>query len=142
MLILLFSVFLVKINDVGAFFTGQAFGKHKLIPWLSPKKTWEGFVGGVLVTIVGAVGVGSWLHRAGVTTLGDGPFAYPWALVWLGVLMAILSVAGDLVASMLKRDAAVKDSAQAIPGMGGVLDIFDSPLLAAPAAWFFWTRLV
>jgi phosphatidate cytidylyltransferase len=141
-LILLFSVFLVKINDVGAFFTGQSFGKHKLIPWLSPKKTWEGFVGGILVTVACAVGVGSWLHYAGVTTLGDGPFAYPWGLVWLGLLMAVFSVAGDLVASMLKRDAAVKDSGDAIPGMGGVLDIFDSPLLAAPAAWFFWTRLV
>lgn len=140
--ILLFSIFLVKINDVGALVTGSLFGKHKLIPWLSPEKTWEGFVGGILVTIACALGIGSWLHHAGVFTLPDGLCAYPWGLLWLGLLMAIFSVAGDLVASLLKRDAALKDSSQAIPGMGGVLDILDSPLLAAPVAWFFWTRLV
>jgi phosphatidate cytidylyltransferase len=140
--ILLFSVFLVKINDVGAYFTGRTFGKHKLIPWLSPGKTWEGFVGGILVTIACAVGVGSWLHFAGVAALPDGAWAYPWGLIGFGLLMGLLSVAGDLVASLLKRDAAVKDSGDSIPGMGGVLDILDSPLLAAPVAWFFWTRVV
>ena len=139
--VLLFSVFLVKANDIGAFFVGRALGKHKLIPWLSPKKTWEGFVGGVVVTIACSLALGHWLCHAGVVTLPAGPLAYPWGLLWFGLLMAIFSVAGDLAASLLKRDAAVKDSGGAIPGMGGVLDVLDSPLLAAPVAWFFWTRL-
>lgn len=140
--VLLFSVFLVKVNDMGAFFTGRTFGKRKLIPWLSPKKTWEGFFGGVIVTVACAVGVGAWLQHAGVISLPDGPMGWPWGLVVLGLLMALFSVAGDLVASLLKRDAAVKDSGHVIPGMGGVLDVLDSPLLAAPMAWFFWTRIV
>lgn len=140
--ILLFSMFLVKINDVGAFLTGSLLGKHKLIPWLSPGKTWEGFFGGIALVIGCALGIGSWLYHAGVFTLPQGPCAYPWGLLWFGLLMAIFSVAGDLAASLLKRDAAVKDSGAMIPGMGGVLDILDSTLLAAPVAWFFWTRLV
>jgi phosphatidate cytidylyltransferase len=140
--ILLFSMFLVKINDVGAYLTGSLLGKHKLILWLSPGKTWEGFVGGIVVTIGGALGIGSRLYHAGVFTLPHGSCAYPWGLLWFGLLMAIFSVAGDLAASLLKRDAAVKDSGAVIPGMGGVLDILDSTLLAAPVAWFFWTRLV
>jgi phosphatidate cytidylyltransferase len=140
--VLLFSVFLVKANDVGAFFTGTAFGKHKLIPWLSPKKTWEGFVGGLLVTVILSVLIGRLLPETVTARMSTGPLAYPWGFIWFGLLMGLLSVAGDLAASLLKRDATVKDSAEIIPGMGGVLDILDSPLLAAPAAWFFWTRVI
>ena len=140
--VLLFSVFLVKVNDIGAFFTGRSFGKHKFIPWLSPKKTWEGFVGGIVVTIACAVGLGMWLRYADVIRTPDGPMGGAWGLVVLGLLMGLFSVAGDLVASLLKRDAAVKDSGNVIPGMGGVLDVLDSPLLAAPMAWFFWTRII
>jgi len=140
--LLLFSVFLVKMADVGAFFAGVRLGRHKLIPWLSPNKTWEGFVGGVATTVFCAYAVGSYLHGAGLARLPDGPLAYPWGLVWFGLLMALFSAAGDLAASLLKRDAQVKDSGALIPGMGGVLDMLDSPLLAAPVAWFFWTRLV
>jgi phosphatidate cytidylyltransferase len=139
--LLLFSVFLVKANDIGAYFAGHALGRHKLIAWLSPRKTWEGFIGGVVVTVLCALALGRYLYRANIVTLPEGPLAYPWGLVWFGLLMALFSVAGDLVASLLKRDAAVKDSGNAIPGMGGVLDVLDSPLLAAPVAWFFWTRL-
>lgn len=140
--VLLFSMFLVKINDTGAFFTGRAFGRRRLIEWLSPGKTWEGFVGGLAAAMLSALLIGSALHFSGIVRLPPGLLGYPGGLVLLGLLMALLSVAGDLCASLLKRDAAVKDSSSAIPGMGGVLDIFDSPLLAAPAAWFFWTRLV
>lgn len=139
--LLLFSVFLVKMNDVGAYFTGRLLGRHKLIGWLSPNKTWEGFIGGVAVTVLCALTVGSYLHHNGVARLEAGPLAYPWGLVWFGLLMALFSVGGDLAGSLLKRDAAVKDSARAIPGFGGVLDLLDSPLLAAPVAWLFWTRL-
>jgi len=140
-LVLFFSVFIVKANDMGAFFTGRAFGKHKLIPWLSPKKTWEGFAGGLLASVLMSVLIGPMLPEAVVEGLRASPLGYPWGFIWFGLLMGLLSVAGDLAASLLKRDAHMKDSGAVIPGMGGVLDILDSPLLAAPAAWFFWTRL-
>lgn len=141
-ILLLFSILLVKLTDMGAFFAGSAFGRHKLVEWLSPKKTWEGLVGGVVLTLLGAVGLGSYLRAADLVNFDNGLLAYPWDLLIFGLLMALFSIAGDLCASMLKRDAALKDSGHAIPGMGGVLDVMDSPLLAAPAAWFFWTRLV
>ena len=141
-LVLLYSVFIIKANDIGALFTGMAFGRHKLIPWLSPKKTWEGFFGGLLVTILLAVLVGACLPADLSDKMKNGPLAFPWGFVIFGLLMGLLSVAGDLTASLLKRDAHLKDSGEVIPGMGGILDIFDSPLLAAPAAWFFWTRIV
>jgi phosphatidate cytidylyltransferase len=140
-LLLLFSMLVVKLTDMGAFAAGSLFGRHKLIAWLSPKKTWEGLLGGVLLAVAGALAVGSYLHYTDLAPLRHGTLAYPWGLLIFGLLMAAFSVAGDLCASLLKRDAAVKDSGGTIPGMGGVLDLLDSPLLAAPAAWFFWTRL-
>ncbi len=140
--LLIFSIFLVKANDIGAFFTGMAFGKHKLIPWLSPQKTWEGFIGGLLVTVILSAALGRLLPKSVTSEMTDGLLAYPWGLLIFGLLMGVLSVAGDLVASLLKRDAAVKDSGELLPGMGGALDVMDSPLLAAPVAWFFWTRVV
>ena len=139
--VLLFSVFLVKMTDTGAFFTGRALGRTKMVPWLSPKKTWEGFAGGMATTVLCALLIGYWLHAAGIVRIQERHMAYPWALVVLGVLLGLFSAAGDLCASLLKRDAAVKDSGQALPGLGGVLDVLDSPLLAAPVAWLFWTRM-
>ena len=139
--VLLFSVFLVKITDTGAYFTGRAFGRHKMIEWLSPKKTWEGFVGGLLATILCAIAIGHWLHTAGIVRIEERYLPHPWALVLRGLLLGLFSVAGDLCASLLKRDAEMKDSGQALPGLGGVLDVLGSPLLAAPVAWFFWTRM-
>lgn len=140
-LLLLFTIFVVKMTDVGAFAFGKLFGRHKLIGWLSPSKTWEGLIGGAAVALLCSLGVGHWLHLSGVATLRDEIFGHPTWLLVFGALMAINAVAGDLFASLLKRDAAVKDSGRSIPGMGGILDVLDSPLLAAPAAWFFWTRL-
>jgi phosphatidate cytidylyltransferase len=139
--LLMFSVLVVKMTDIGAFLAGNLLGRHKLIEWLSPKKTWEGLAGGVLLAVICAVALGSYLHLSGIAPLSGGTLAYPWLLLIFGLLMAAFSVAGDLCASLLKRDAAVKDSGHAIPGMGGILDLLDSPLLAAPAAWLFWTRL-
>lgn len=139
--VLLFSNFLVKITDTGAYFTGRALGRHKLIEWLSPKKTWEGFVGGLVTTVVLALAIGHALHTAGIVRIEERYMSHFWALVVLGLLLGLFSAAGDLCASLLKRDAAVKDSGQALPGLGGVLDVLDSPLLAAPVAWLFWTRM-
>lgn len=138
---LLFSVFLVKMTDTGAYFAGRLLGRHKMIAWLSPKKTWEGFAGGMLTTVVLAVLVGQCLHAAGLLRLEERYLPHAAALAVIGLVLGLFSVAGDLFESLLKRDAAVKDSGQALPGLGGVLDVMDSPLLAAPAAWVLFTRV-
>jgi len=118
----------VKFTDIGAFFAGRAFGKRKLIPWLSPKKTWEGLIGGLaLAGIVGAILATQMTHM-------------PWYLgVVLGVIIGAVGQAGDLFESMMKRDADVKDSGTMVPGFGGVLDVIDSPLLAAPVAYLLFS---
>lgn len=140
--VLLFSVFLVKMTDVGAYFVGKALGRHKMVPWLSPKKTWEGFAGGLVVTVVCSLLIGHWLHTAGIARFSEIHLPHLVSLTVLGVVLGLFSAAGDLCASLLKRDAAAKDSGQALPGLGGVLDVLDSPLLAAPVAWVFWARIV
>lgn len=140
-LLLLLSIFTIKINDTGAFFIGRSFGRRKMIEWLSPKKTWEGFAGGIASAVVFALIAGSILRSTGTPIEGAGLLAYPWGLILFGLIMGIASVIGDLCASLLKRDAEVKDSGAVVPGMGGALDILDSLLIGAPAAWFFWTRL-
>ncbi len=137
----LFSVFVVKMTDVGAFFLGMCFGRTPLIPWLSPKKTWEGLVGGVLVALLSALGVGAILTHCDLLPRARDLSSSLMPLALFGLLMAGFSIAGDLAESLLKRDARLKDSGDTFPGLGGVLDVFDSPLLAAPVAWFFWTRL-
>ena len=140
--LLLYSLFVVKVTDIGAYFTGRLLGRHKMIPWLSPKKTWEGLAGGVITAALVAMGLGYALHAWGVVEMPHERVPLPVLLLIFGLLMAGLSAAGDLCASLLKRDAAVKDSGEALPGFGGILDVLDSPLLAAPAAWWFWVRLM
>jgi len=140
--LVLLSMLVVKMTDTGAYFSGRLFGRHKLIEWLSPKKTWEGLVGGLIVAAGVALGAGAYVQHVSPGLLPLGAGNYVWGLVAFGLLMGLVAAAGDLCASLLKRDAAVKDSGPGLPGMGGVLDMFDSPLLAAPAAWFFWTRIV
>lgn len=131
--VLLWVLLTIKASDTGAYFTGRAIGRHKLIPWLSPGKTWEGLLGGVVWSVVSG-GLGAWiLARAGVPAPGvvQGMLA--------GAVFALLGQAGDLLESMLKRDAGIKDSGGSLPGFGGVLDIIDSPILVVPAA-FWWLR--
>ncbi len=120
----------VKSCDIGAFFTGTTIGKHKLIPWLSPGKTWEGLIGGMITS--GLIGLGgAWLlHRSGIVAP-----TLPIAAL-MGVVMGGLGQCGDLAASLLKRDAGVKDAGTSLPGFGGVLDIIDSPILVAPFAYW------
>ncbi|MFN3166919.1 MAG: phosphatidate cytidylyltransferase [Phycisphaeraceae bacterium] len=116
-----------KSCDIGAYFTGRAIGKTKLIPWLSPGKTWEGLGGGVALASLVAL----------LTLTWDGMAGLHWAYALLvGVVLAVVGQGGDLLASMLKRDAAVKDSGASVPGFGGVLDVIDSPLLAGPVAYW------
>lgn len=133
--VLLWVLFVPKAYDTGAYFTGRAFGRHKLIPWLSPGKTWEGLVGGVVTAAVGG-GLGAWAITA--LTAGQMPAAI-WGAV-AGAGLGIVGQAGDLVASLFKRDAGLKDSSDILPGFGGVLDVVDSPLLVGPFA-YWWLAL-
>lgn len=136
---------ITKTCDIGAYFTGLAIGKHKLIPWLSPKKTWEGLIGGmvlsaVLATALAALGNHYGINGYWVRHAGDREFVnviYPlWFVFPAGLILGLIGQFGDLVASLFKRDAGIKDSGRAIPGFGGVLDIVDSPVMVAPFAYW------
>lgn len=113
-------------NDTSAYFVGSAVGKHKLCPEISPGKTVEGAIGGIVGSLLGATAVGTFIHI---------PLAHS---VILGVLIGILAPVGDLVESMFKRYAGVKDSGKIFPGHGGVLDRFDSILFVVPAVYYFF----
>lgn len=123
-------IVVVKLSDIGAYTVGRLIGKHKMAPTLSPGKTWEGAAGGVLFSCLGAYVI----FRIWLGTRTDG------FLGWLlfGVAMAITGMLGDLAESLLKRDAGRKDSSTWMPGFGGVMDLLDSILLAAPVAYLFW----
>lgn len=128
--VLLWVLLVAKSCDIGAYFTGKSMGRHKLIPWLSPGKTWEGLGGGVLMSAaVGAGGLAMLRAWAGVDTP-------PW---WLGAacggVFGLVGQAGDLAESMMKRDAGMKDSGSSLPGFGGMLDVLDSPIFVAPVAY-------
>jgi len=122
---LLAIIAVVKAADNGAYTTGHLIGKHKLIPWLSPGKTVEGFFGGLVFSALVAIFLLQHLFHA---------FSLPMAIV-AGLVLGAIGQLGDLLESLLKRDAGVKDSGH-VPGFGGILDILDSPLLAAPAAYW------
>ena len=113
-------------NDTAAYFAGHAFGRHKLFERISPKKTWEGFGGGVLGSVAGAL-VTRWLLLRGELGVGG-------AIV-IGLGAAVLGPLGDLAESMIKRAAGVKDSSRIIPGHGGLLDRIDALLFVAP--WIY-----
>ena len=127
---ILLLLLVVKFTDIGAYFGGRALGKHKLIFWLSPGKTWEGLICGLIVA--GAMGA-LWAPLIPQLT-------WPKAILF-GVLIGGIGQLGDLLESMMKRDAQVKDSGSLIPGFGGVLDVIDSPLLAAPFAYLVFSLL-
>lgn len=114
------------LNDTGAYVFGRLLGRRKLFPRISPKKTWEGFAGGAIVSLAGAalmalfteqMGVGHWLA--------------------MGIIIVVAATLGDLVESMLKRSARVKDSSNLLPGHGGILDRFDGVLLASPTVFTY-----
>jgi phosphatidate cytidylyltransferase len=120
----------VKFTDIGAYFGGRALGRHKLIPWLSPGKTWEGLACGMLTAgLVGAL-CAPWVFSV----------SWPKGLIF-GIMIGGVGQLGDLLESLMKRDAEVKDSSHLIPGFGGVLDVIDSPLLAAPFAYLLFSLL-
>jgi phosphatidate cytidylyltransferase len=132
-------VIVVKMGDTGAYTIGRLFGRHKMAPLVSPGKTIEGAVGAIVFACVGA-----WLsfHFLGSTMnfpawktfncIGGGWWVY-------GLCVGLAGLLGDLAESLIKRDVGQKDSSTWMPGFGGILDILDSLLLAAPVAWFCWT---
>lgn len=126
---------ITKSCDIGAFATGKLIGRHKLIPWVSPGKTWEGLLGG-LVFAAAVASLGWWLVQRN-PTIEAGLLGRPlWFAIICGVMFGLTGQAGDLLASVLKRDARIKDSGKSLPGFGGLLDVLDSVLLVAPLA--FW----
>ncbi len=133
--IVLATLVIIKVTDIGAYFTGIAIGKTPLIPKVSPKKTWEGILGGVAASAA-ISGVLMWwvLPQWGGCDSLKG-LSFPQAIVF-GIVMAIVGQLGDLAESLFKRDAGAKDSARLVPTFGGVLDIIDSPLLAVPVAYW------
>jgi phosphatidate cytidylyltransferase len=125
---LLSFFFLVLMGaDTGAYYTGRAIGKHKLAPKISPGKTWEGVVGGVVAALVLATVGHFWFFRE---------LPLKWALP-LAAIMAVLGILGDLTESALKRGAGAKDAAKILPGHGGALDRLDSLLFNAPLIYYF-----
>jgi phosphatidate cytidylyltransferase len=124
-------VFVIKSSDIGAYTFGKLFGRHKLAPRVSPGKTWEGLGGAMVFAAVVSLAFAMISGIMGV-----------WIAPVFGVVMAVVGQLSDLSESMLKRDAQQKDSSNRVPGFGGILDVIDSPLFAAPCAYLFLTALV
>jgi phosphatidate cytidylyltransferase len=124
------AVFVPKCGDIGAFFTGRFFGRNRMTPLLSPKKTWEGAVGGITTAVVATAVIDS-VSEASV--LGG----WWWARVGFGATVGCAGLLGDLAESLIKRDCRQKDAAQTVPGFGGVLDVVDAIIFAAPVV-FAW----
>ena len=125
--ILLYALTLVWVADTGAYFAGKCFGRNKLAPSISPGKTREGVIGGIISNIV-------WMLI--VFRLSGGWGMALWQFLSIGLCTSMISVAGDLYESVLKREAAVKDSGALLPGHGGVLDRIDGVIAAAPIFTF------
>lgn len=136
---LLFFILATKCSDIGAYSLGSLIGRHKMIPSVSPAKTWEGFVGAILLSTAAAMVMAHyWGGTEPGARLGGMTLAHAAAL---GPLLAVGAVLGDLVESVFKRDSGVKDSGSFFPGIGGILDLLDSLLFNAPLM-FLYLRLV
>ena len=123
-------------NDTGAYFIGRARGKHKLAPIISPAKTWEGAIGGLVSAVLAAVVVATVLMLISVRLGAPFVLGY-WQIVILGFLIAIFAQLGDLVESLLKRNMGVKESGNLLPGHGGILDRFDSLIFVGAVVYYY-----
>jgi phosphatidate cytidylyltransferase len=130
--LILYLLLVTKITDIGAYLTGRVFGKHKLLPEVSPKKTWEGFFGGLAFALIASTLL-VWLMPEQL-----GVLQRPWTPL-LALALSMVSVVGDLAESVVKRDTNVKDSGHLIPGIGGALDLVDSVLFTAPVLYLVLT---
>jgi phosphatidate cytidylyltransferase len=148
--LLLYLLLVVWAGDIFAYFVGRSVGRHKMSPRISPKKTWEGGLASLLASLtVGmllynyALPISSALLRAGLIERNDGYFALQkpplWPTLILSGLINIAAQLGDLVESLIKRGAGVKDSGAILPGHGGMLDRIDALLFAAPVLWYYAT---
>ncbi len=159
--LLFFVVMVTKFGDVGGYTLGKLSagrknGNHKLVPRLSPKKSWEGLLGSFIFSVIVGLGLLAWKHEPAAegfaftemavharTITGDTKVLLNLPLtVVLGVLLAGVGLIGDLAESVLKRAAEIKDSGSVLPGMGGALDALDSLIFIAPAFYFYLTLMV
>jgi len=132
---LLYFILITKFSDMGAYVVGSLIGKHKMIPRISPGKTWEGF-GGAIVVSTGASLV--FVHYFGAHMFGMNTLH----AIILGVVLSSTAVIGDLIESLFKREAGVKDSGSFFPGIGGILDLLDSLLFNAPIMYLYLRHIL
>ena len=131
LLLVLFLAIGVMMNDIGAYFVGILFGKHKMNPRISPKKTWEGFVGGIVISAFCSVGFALAMTLTGHPLLPGFAIENFYWVVIISIVMPLAGDIGDFVFSALKRNEGVKDFSNLLPGHGGFLDRIDSLLFAA-----------
>lgn len=130
--LLLYAVLAAKFTDIGAYLVGCTLGRHKLIPRISPAKSWEGVAGGIFISTAAGV-----LLAWGLRDVYSAFHLTPLRAIPLGIFLSICAVVGDLTESLFKRAANVKDSGGVIPGMGGLLDVLDSILFTAPGLYLY-----
>lgn len=128
-------VVVVKMADTGAYTVGRLMGRHRMAPVISPGKTIEGAIGGVVFACLGSWITFAWLIP--LTAPGAAGIE-PWRWILFALLVSSAGMLGDLAESLVKRDVGRKDSSRWLPGLGGVLDLLDSILMAAPVAWLCW----
>ena len=126
----LYFILVTKFSDMGAYAVGSLIGKHKMIPRISPGKTWEGFGGAIVVSTIASVVFAHLAkdHMDGMNTMHA---------IILGVILSVSAVIGDLIESLFKREAGLKDSGNLFPGIGGILDLLDSLLFNAPIMYLY-----
>jgi phosphatidate cytidylyltransferase len=132
---LLYFVLITKFSDMGAYAVGSLIGRHKMIPRISPNKTWEGFAGAILVSTGASL---AFVHFFGAHMFG---MNYLHATI-LGITLSITAVIGDLIESLFKREAGAKDSGNLFPGIGGILDLLDSLLFNAPIMYLYLRHIL
>lgn len=131
----LYLIVVTKFSDMGAYLTGSVIGKHKLVPHISPKKTWEGFFGALVFSTLGSYAM-LWLMPHHLSRLN-------WTnATILGLLLGFAAIVGDLAESILKRSTGTKDSGNFLPGIGGALDLIDSLLFTAPLLFFYLRAII
>lgn len=131
-IILLMLFVFIWVNDTGAYLVGCTIGKHRLFERISPKKSWEGFWGGLILAVIAAIIVSNVIYE--IAPCSQVPVLSTWQWVGLALTCTIFGTFGDLCESLIKRSLSIKDSGNMLPGHGGLLDRFDSVLLAVPAA--------
>ena len=132
---LLYFILVTKFSDMGAYAVGSLIGRHKMIPRISPGKTWEGFAGAILVSTAASL---VFVHFFGGTMAGMNLLH----ATILGIVLSVTAVIGDLIESLFKREAGVKDSGSLFPGIGGILDLLDSLLFNAPIMYLYLRHIL